>query len=60
VTGLLITATLIGAYLLGSIPTAFIIGKFRKGTDIREVGSKNMGARTSFTMLVFGGALWYW
>ena len=44
VTGLLITATLIGAYLLGSIPTAFIIGKFRKGTDIREVGSKNMGA----------------
>ena len=43
-TGLLITATLIGAYLLGSIPTAFIIGKFRKGTDIREVGSKNMGA----------------
>jgi glycerol-3-phosphate acyltransferase PlsY len=44
VTGLLITATLIGAYLLGSIPTAYIIGKFRKGADIREVGSKNMGA----------------
>ena len=43
-TGLLIAVTLIGAYLLGSIPTAYIIGKFRKGTDIREVGSKNMGA----------------
>ncbi len=43
-TGFLIAATLIGAYLLGSIPTAYIIGKFRKGTDIRNVGSKNMGA----------------
>ena len=43
-TGLLIAATLIGAYLLGSIPSAYIIGKFKKGTDIREVGSKNMGA----------------
>lgn len=40
----LIAVTLIGAYLLGSIPTAYIIGKFRKGTDIRKVGSKNMGA----------------
>jgi acyl phosphate:glycerol-3-phosphate acyltransferase len=44
VTGLLIAATLIGAYLLGSIPSAYIVGKFRKGTDIRDVGSKNMGA----------------
>jgi acyl phosphate:glycerol-3-phosphate acyltransferase len=44
VTALLIAVTLIGAYLLGSIPTAYIIGKFRKGTDIRKVGSKNMGA----------------
>ena len=43
-TGLWIAITLIGAYLLGSIPTAYIIGKFRKGADIREVGSKNMGA----------------
>ena len=43
-TALLIAVTLIGAYLLGSIPTAYIIGKFRKGTDIRKVGSKNMGA----------------
>jgi glycerol-3-phosphate acyltransferase PlsY len=44
VTVFLIAVTLIGAYLLGSIPTAYIIGKFRKGTDIRKVGSKNMGA----------------
>ena len=43
-TGLWIAVTLVGAYLLGSIPTAYIIGKFRKGTDIRDVGSKNKGA----------------
>ena len=43
-TSLLIAATLLGAYLVGSIPTAYLIGKFKKGTDIREVGSHNMGA----------------
>ena len=43
-TALLIAATLLGPYLVGSIPTAYLIGKFKKGTDIREVGSHNMGA----------------
>jgi glycerol-3-phosphate acyltransferase PlsY len=33
----------LAAYLLGSIPFAFVIGK-AKGTDIRTVGSKNIGA----------------
>jgi glycerol-3-phosphate acyltransferase PlsY len=31
-------------YLLGSIPTACIVGRKRKGIDIRTVGSRNMGA----------------
>ncbi len=31
-------------YLLGSIPSAFIMGRLRKGIDIREVDSGNMGA----------------
>ena len=35
--------TLVMSYLLGSIPTAFIMGKLRKGIDIRQVGSHNMG-----------------
>ncbi len=30
-------------YLLGSIPTAFIVSRTRKGIDIRNVGSRNMG-----------------
>jgi acyl phosphate:glycerol-3-phosphate acyltransferase len=39
---------LVVAYLLGSLPTAFIVGKLRKGIDIRQVGSHNMGAMNTF------------
>jgi acyl phosphate:glycerol-3-phosphate acyltransferase len=39
---------LLCAYLLGSIPTAFVIGKLRRGIDIRNVGSRNMGAMNTF------------
>lgn len=35
---------LITSYLLGSIPWALIMSKLIKGIDIREHGSKNMGA----------------
>lgn len=31
-------------YLLGSLPSAYLIGRLVKGIDIRQVGSKNMGA----------------
>jgi glycerol-3-phosphate acyltransferase PlsY len=37
-----ILSTVIG-YLLGSIPTAYIVARKRKGIDIRGVGSRNMG-----------------
>ena len=39
-----IAVALGGAYLLGSFPTAYIVGRFRKGIDIRKVGTRNMGA----------------
>jgi len=35
---------LILSYLLGSVPTGYIICKFLKGIDIRSVGSGNIGA----------------
>lgn len=35
---------LVCSYVLGSFPTAYIVGRVRKGIDIREVGSRNMGA----------------
>ena len=34
----------IGAYLIGSIPTGYIIVKTVKGEDIRKIGSGNTGA----------------
>lgn len=42
--------TVLGAYLLGSIPTGFLVAKAR-GIDIRTVGSKNMGATNVFRTL---------
>ena len=40
---LTIVISIIAAYLLGSIPSAYIAGRLKKGIDIRTVGSKNMG-----------------
>ena len=39
------------AYLLGSIPTALWVSKLFFGIDIREHGSKNMGASNTFRVL---------
>lgn len=39
-----ITALYIGSYLLGSIPTAYLIGRLVKGVDIRGYGSGNVGS----------------
>jgi glycerol-3-phosphate acyltransferase PlsY len=35
--------SIIVGYLLGSIPTAYIVSRLRKGIDIRNIGSRNMG-----------------
>jgi len=40
-------ATVVLAYLLGSIPTGFLVGKAR-GIDIRTIGSGNIGATNVF------------
>ena len=39
-----IVALYIGSYLLGSIPTAYLIGRMVKGVDIRSYGSGNVGS----------------
>lgn len=38
-------------YLLGSIPTAYIVGRILKGVDIRQIGDGNMGAANTFRQL---------
>jgi glycerol-3-phosphate acyltransferase PlsY len=42
--------TALGAYLLGSIPTGFLVAKAR-GIDIRSVGSGNIGATNAMRVL---------
>ncbi|HLR42460.1 MAG TPA: glycerol-3-phosphate 1-O-acyltransferase PlsY [Pseudogracilibacillus sp.] len=39
------------AYLLGSIPSALIVGKVGFNIDVREHGSKNLGATNAFRVL---------
>ncbi len=41
----------IAAYLCGAIPTGYWLGRWLKGIDIREHGSKNMGATNVFRVL---------
>ncbi|NJM96709.1 MAG: glycerol-3-phosphate 1-O-acyltransferase PlsY [Phormidesmis sp. RL_2_1] len=42
---------LLGAYLLGSMPTGFVLGKVLQGIDIREHGSGNTGATNVFRVM---------
>jgi len=63
---------IIGAYLLGSIPSAYLVAKWRRGIDIRQYGSGNVGAsnvlaivskRWSISVTIFDvgkGALVVW
>ena len=39
------------SYLFGSIPTAYIFGRIIKGVDIREFGSRNVGATNALRLL---------
>lgn len=39
------------AYLIGSIPTALIVGKLMYGVDIREYGSNNPGATNTLRVM---------
>jgi acyl phosphate:glycerol-3-phosphate acyltransferase len=48
---LIILSLIIGAYLLGSIPTSVWIGKAFYGIDVREFGSGNAGATNTFRVL---------
>lgn len=48
---MVISILILGAYLLGSIPTAVWIGKTFYGIDVREFGSGNAGATNTFRVL---------
>jgi acyl phosphate:glycerol-3-phosphate acyltransferase len=42
---------LLASYLIGSVPTALIVGKLLFGVDIRDHGSKNPGATNTLRVL---------
>ena len=53
----IIAIAIICAYLIGSIPTAYIMARLRRGVDIREVGSRNVGAMNVFYKVGFAEGL---
>lgn len=46
-----LVAALLGAYLLGAIPTSWIAAKLGAGIDLRERGSRNLGATNLYRVL---------
>lgn len=42
---------ILGAYLIGSIPTAYLVGKGGHGVNLRNEGSGNLGATNTFRVL---------
>ncbi len=42
---------LIGGYLLGSVPSAYLVAKWSRGIDIRQYGSGNAGASNVFSVV---------
>ncbi len=47
--GVLLVA--VSSYLIGSIPSSYVMGKLLKGIDLREHGSGNLGAANTFRIL---------
>lgn len=50
--------TILGSYLLGSVPSGLLIGKWFRGVDIRQLGSKNIGATNAYRILGPWPAFW--
>ena len=42
---------IIAAYLVGSIPAAYLVARWRRGVDIRNHGSGNVGAANTLTVV---------
>jgi len=45
--------SIVMSYLIGSIPTGYLVGRAFKGVDIRQIGSHNMGAMNTFYTIGF-------
>ncbi len=45
------------SYLIGAVPTSYLAGRLAKGIDLREHGSKNLGATNVYRLLGWGWAI---
>jgi glycerol-3-phosphate acyltransferase PlsY len=54
---LLATLLSLVAYLLGAIPSAYVMVRLAKGVDIRQVGTRNVGALNTYQQVGLGGGL---
>ena len=54
----LLTVAILGvlAYILGSIPPAYLLARAVKGVDLREVGSRNVGTLNTYHQVGLWGA----
>ncbi len=42
---------LVASYLLGAVPTSYLVARFAKSIDLRQVGSRNLGATNLYRTL---------
>ncbi len=49
----MIIIAVVCAYIIGSIPSGYIMGRLRKGVDIRQIGSHSLGAMNVFYQVGF-------
>jgi glycerol-3-phosphate acyltransferase PlsY len=47
----------VAAYLLGALPTSYIAGRLSRGIDLREHGSRNLGATNVYRVLGWSWAI---
>lgn len=46
-----LVGALVGSYLVGAFPTSYLAGKLLRGIDLREHGSKNLGATNVYRVM---------
>jgi glycerol-3-phosphate acyltransferase PlsY len=54
---ILVPLVIITAYLLGSIPSAYLVGRALKGMDIREAGDGRLGAAVTYRRVGLAGGI---
>ena len=48
---------LVPAYLLGAVPTSYLLARWMAGVDLRQHGSKNLGATNLYRLLGWKAAI---